>query len=270
MVRLAMNELTTYRWSFEEDIRNYLAAGYQGIGVWRQKLSDFGEESGIDLLCETGIEVSSLHWAGGFTGSDGRSLCESIEDGVDALRRAAAMRAECLVVYTGARGGHTANHARRVVVSALDELAKVAADMDVTLALEPMHPGCGQGWTFLSSIEATLEFLDQLRDDSVKMVFDSYHLAHAPGILDRLPGVVPRIGLVQFGDGRSPPRGEMDRCPLGCGVLPLRQIAACLLDEGYEGFFEIELIGQEIEEYDYTGLLKLSREAFLELAASGR
>src|SRR5690349_19331128 len=38
MARLSMNELTTYRWSFEEDLRHYAAAGYEGIGVWREKI----------------------------------------------------------------------------------------------------------------------------------------------------------------------------------------------------------------------------------------
>ena len=47
MSRLSINELTTYRWSFEEDVTRYKAAGIAGIGVWRQKLADFGEEKGV-------------------------------------------------------------------------------------------------------------------------------------------------------------------------------------------------------------------------------
>ena len=52
MARLSINEMTTYRWSFEEDVHNLSAAGIPAIGVWRQKLSDFGEEKGIELLAE--------------------------------------------------------------------------------------------------------------------------------------------------------------------------------------------------------------------------
>src|SRR4051794_35720367 len=80
MTRLSMNELTTFRWSFEQDVAQYLAAGFGAIGVWRQKLSDYGEEKGIELLAESGLQVSNLLWAGGFTGSDGRTFRESIED----------------------------------------------------------------------------------------------------------------------------------------------------------------------------------------------
>jgi hypothetical protein len=46
MKRLSMNELTTYRWSFEEDVVNYRAAGISAISVWREKIADFGEERG--------------------------------------------------------------------------------------------------------------------------------------------------------------------------------------------------------------------------------
>ena len=73
MVRLAVSELTTFRWSFEEDVAQYRAAGISAIGVWRQKLADIGEPKGTQLLTESGIAVSSLQWAGGFTGSDGHS-----------------------------------------------------------------------------------------------------------------------------------------------------------------------------------------------------
>ena len=126
MPRLSMNEMTTYRWSFEQDVQQYCAAGIPAIGVWRRKLSDFGEQRGIELLKESGLAVSNLLWAGGFTGSEGHTFRESVDDAVDAIRLAGAMRANCLVIYSGARAGHTHNHARRLLVSALIELAPLA------------------------------------------------------------------------------------------------------------------------------------------------
>ena len=42
MAMLSMNETTTFRWSFEEDVARYAAAGIPAMGVWRQKLSDCG------------------------------------------------------------------------------------------------------------------------------------------------------------------------------------------------------------------------------------
>ncbi len=98
MSKIAINEMTTYRWSFEEDVHNYAAAEVSAIGIWRQKLSDFGEDKGIELLAENGMVASSLLWAGGFTGSDGRSFKESVADADEAIRLAAALKAPCLTI----------------------------------------------------------------------------------------------------------------------------------------------------------------------------
>ena len=114
MARLSINEMTTYRWSFEEDVVELQAAGIPAIGVWRQKVADIGEDRAIDLLAQSGLAVSNLLWAGGFTGSDGHTFAESLQDAADAIRLAARLRAGCLVVYSGGRNSHTHNHARRL------------------------------------------------------------------------------------------------------------------------------------------------------------
>jgi hypothetical protein len=38
MAMLSMNETTTYRWSFEEDVAHYARAGIRAMGVWRHNL----------------------------------------------------------------------------------------------------------------------------------------------------------------------------------------------------------------------------------------
>ncbi|MCO6455766.1 MAG: sugar phosphate isomerase/epimerase [Pirellulaceae bacterium] len=259
MARISVNEVTTFRWSFEEDVQNYAALGIPAIGVWRQKLSDYGEEKGVELLQEVGLEVSSLLWAGGFTGSDGRSHAESLADAREAIRLAAALRAGCLIVYSGARGGHTHNHARRLLTGALTQLSPVAAEFGVTLAIEPMHDGCAADWTFLTDLDETLRLLDQIDRPEVKLVFDCYHLGQDPAILDRLVDLRQRIAIVQLGDARQPPRGEQDRCPLGGGTIPLAELVEGLREAGYDGFLEVELLGEEFEALDYHEVLSSSK-----------
>ena len=268
MARLSINEMTTYRWSFEEDVQNYAAAGIPGIGVWRQKLSDFGEEKGIELLNDAGLDVSSLLWAGGFTGSEGRTYKESIDDAREAIRLAAALEAGCLVLYTGARAGHTHNHARRLIKSALAELAPLAAETGVTLAVEPMHSGCAAEWTFLTDLDNALELLKAVDHPSLKLAFDTYHLGHDPSAVSRLAEVRSQIAIVQLGDAKDPPDGEQNRCRIGEGNLPLHDIVRTLDRAGYNGFYEVELMGEEIESADYIDLLAQTKAAFDELMQS--
>jgi sugar phosphate isomerase/epimerase len=254
--------MTTYRWSFEEDVCGLADAGIPAIGVWRQKLSDFGEEKGIDLLAEKGLNVSSLSWAGGFTGSDGRSFKDSVSDALDAVRLAGAMRADSLIVFSGARGGHTNNHARRLLRSALAELLPAASENAVTLAVKPMHAGCASECTFLTDLKDTLELVEELDDPHLRIAFDSYHFGFEPALRADLPALVPRIAVVQLGDAKQPPSGEQNRCRLGDGSIPLSTIVETLNEAGYRGYFEVELMGEDVEPYDYRELLAHSKCMF--------
>lgn len=265
MPRLSMSELTTYRWSFEEDVYQFRQAGYDGIGIWRDKLADCGEDDAISRLAESGLQVSTLFWAGGFTGSDGRSHSEAVEDGLDAIRLAARLQAECLIVHSGGRGGHTRNHVRRLFRDALQRLLPAAEALGVTLALEPMHPSCAADWTFLQGLDEALGLIHDCRSPRLRLALDTYHLGHDEAIFERLEEVAPHIALVQLGDARQAPCGEPSRCPLGEGILPLGRFVGALLSAGFDGFFEVELAGEEIEAADNASLLYHSRQAFEDL-----
>ncbi len=135
--------------------------------------------------------------------------------------------------------------------------------MNVTLAVEPMHPGCAADFTFLTSLDDALAFLDSAANEQLKLVLDTYHLGHAPELVGRIGQIIDRIALVQLGDARQPPPpGEQNRCLLGDGVIPLREIVQALLAAGYDGFFNVELLGEEIESLDYGDLLQHAKAAW--------
>lgn len=265
MAVISMNETTTFRWSFEEDVFAYAKAGIEAMGVWRQKLSDFGEAKGVELLEETGMDVSHLLWAGGFTGTDGRSYKDALKDAREAVATAAAMKAGCLIVHGGGRGGHTANHAHRLIRGALEELLPLAEELDVVLAFEPMHPGCASGWTFFTNIDDTLALLEEIGSPRVKIVFDTYQLGFDLDIIERIPEIAPHLALVQLGDGRRPPDGNQNRCLLGRGMVPLGPIVEALTAAGYDGYYDVELLGEDIEGIAYAALLEHAKAAFEEL-----
>ena len=265
MAILSISELTTFRWTFDEDVRQLAAAEIPAIGVWRQKLSDFGEDKGIELLREYGLQVSSLHWAGGFTGSDGRSHRESVDDARDAILLASELGTRDLTIYSGSRAGHTHKHARRLLRSALDVLLPTAEEHDVRLALEPMHSGCASDWTFLTSLEETLQLIEECGSQHLRIAFDTYQLGHAADNWNRLGEFVEKISIVHLGDSLKAPQGEQSRYPLGAGTLPLQEIVSALRHHGYRGFYEVELMGEEIESCDYRELLATSKRAFTQL-----
>jgi sugar phosphate isomerase/epimerase len=258
MARLAVSEVSTLRWTFEEDVLRYADLGYSAMGIWRYKLHEYGEAKAIELLQEHQMQVSSLHWAGGFTGSDGRSFREAILDGLDAVELAAELQASCLIVLAGSRGGHTKSHARRLLKDALKELGEAALARNVQLAVEPMHTGCAEDWTFLTELPTTLDIVGEVDNPNLGVAFDAYHLGQSTEIVEWLPNFASKIQLVQLGDAKSSPLGEQNRCLLGEGTIPLNQIIECLEGAGYSGYYELEMIGEDIEHLDYESILERS------------
>lgn len=260
MLRLAVSELSTFRWTFEEDVLHYHQAGFEAIGIWRPKLADYGEEKGVELLHEHGLAISSLQWIGGFTGSDGRSYRDSLHDALDTVQLAADIGAQTVTVVTGGRGGHTKNHSNKMLLSALGHLAEAAQAVGVQLAIEPMHAGCANNWSFLNTIPQCLEVISQIDNPHLGLVFDCYHLAQDAGSLIWLEAIAPHIRLVQLGDARHAPIGEQNRCLLGQGRVPLPQIVSKLQTFGYRGFYEIEITGRDVEHLRYEQILGQAQE----------
>ena len=264
---LAVNEATTYRWSFLEDVLGYLDAGIRTMGVWRPKLEEFGEKRAIDLIREMRMSVSSVSWAACFTGQNGYPYTEALSDARDTLQIAGALNADCVVMVSGSLSGHILTHARRLFVSALNELGDLAGELGVKLAVQPMQRMFANDWTFLTSIDDTLDVIDACDHDMVGMAFDVYHLWREPRLLERIAEIAPLVATVQLNDWHRPPTSEYDRGLIGDGEIPLADITRAFLDNGYRGPFEIAIWSEELWKSDYDKLLAECRSRFENLVA---
>ncbi len=259
---LSINEITTYRWSFFEDVLGYLEAGIQTMGIWRPKVDEYGEDEAIDLIREMRMSVSSVSWAGCFTGQNGYAYTESISDAKDTLRLAGAMNADCVVMLSGALSGHILTHARRLFLSALDELGDIAGELGVKLAIQPMRRIYANDWTFITSIDETLDIIDACDHDNVGMAFDVYHLWQEPRLLERIAEIAPLTAAVQLNDWHRPPTSEYDRGFIGEGEIPLADITQTFLANGYRGPFEIAVWSEELWKQNYEDVLPECRTRF--------
>ncbi|MCA9216020.1 MAG: sugar phosphate isomerase/epimerase [Planctomycetales bacterium] len=266
MIRLSMNEVTTYGWSFDEDIANYVNAGYEGIGVCRKKLAMFGEDAGIPLLVESGLKASSLSYCGGFTGGPQHNRQARIKDTAKAIQLACTMDAGCVIVKSGGRAGHTGNHARRLIRDAIAELVPFAEDAQVDLAIEPWHVGCIKQESVLNTLEQALDLVEDIGSSRLRIAFDTYHLGFGEVDLKLIEYAAKHIAIVQLGDGSAPPTRTQNRCSLGDGIVPVGDIVCALIAGGYTGFFEVELTGPDISYKLYNDILIESHNAWSGLA----
>jgi len=259
MFHVAISQLTTSRWDLPEEIALLADHGFDRLSLWRTKLSDIGPGAAASLLTGSGIRVSSLQWAGGFTGGDGRTFAESIEDAAEAIETAAAAGAPVLVVHSGCRGGHTRPHARRLLVQALKLLAPIAGAAGVTLAVKPMHAAAASGCSFLTQLSDALELVENARDPAIRLSVDLWQFGDAPDLVRLLPRLAAAAAVVQVADRNGPPTPELERLPAGHGSLPLESLALGLVDHGYAGDFEFDPVGDRVAALGYERVLAETR-----------
>ena len=150
------------------------------------------------------------------------------------------------------------------------EISLAAESFGVQLSLEPIHPGCGDEWSFINDLQAALDIIETVGHPNLGMALDTYHVGMDEDTLAWLPDVVPHLRLVQFGDGRHSPVGEMNRCLLGDGCIANQQIFDCLIESGYSGPMEVELLGEDVENVGYSEVLEHARMFFDRMTGSVR
>jgi sugar phosphate isomerase/epimerase len=257
-----MNQMTTYRWTFEEDLHHCRNAGYDGIGVWVRKLRDFGDERAVELIADSGLAVSNVSWEGGFTGADATTTHENLAAARDTLALCGALGAGCLTIYSGGRNGHTSRHADRLLRSALDRLLPFAEEAGVPLAIEAMHPACADDWTILTDLPAALQLAKDYDTPALRLVLDTYHFPLNETAWPLLRELAAYLTVVHLGDVAAPHGVDQSRVELGEGVAPLAGIVQTLTEAGYAGFYDVKLLGPGFDEADYDRLLRHSRAAF--------
>ncbi len=270
MFRISISEFSTNRWSFFQDVLQASKREFDGIGVWRKKTDEVGLDEASDFLHEMQMPVSSVSWAGGFTGGEGQSYVAAIDDALEAIDFARMVHADCLIVHPGSLNNHTDSHAMRLIRGALETLVPVASDHGVRIALEPRFGQTSMNWTFIKKFSQTIDLLNEFAPEHVGLVLDLYHLGSHSEVFGQLETLRERIALVQLGDRRKDVWNEDNRIVPGQGVLPLGKWLNRLAQVGYEGFLELELYGHDVESMPYGQLLDDAKASTEALAARAR
>ena len=255
-MQIAVSEFSTPRWSFHEDVIKYASRGINNIGISRRKSDDFGASAAADLLFEMKMGVSSVSWAGGFTGSEGFSFVEAIDDAIEAIVFASQVNAGCLLLYPGGRNGHTNRHANRLFENALDTLIPIAADYNLPLAIEPMIGPESSCWSSLNSHRAFFGLLDNFPSEYLGCVVDLFHCGLNKPLLSVFQNYADRIRLVQIADREKASQNKFaQRLLPGVGDVDIHfwldGLSAASVDCGVE----LEVYGSRNQSIDYVDRL---------------
>jgi sugar phosphate isomerase/epimerase len=260
-LKLSLSQLTTLRWRLSDELFQLKQTGYDAIGLWRPKVAEFGERHTAAMLEEERISVSSLSFAGGFTGGCGLSYLEAIADGRQAIAQASVLGAKNLIMVGGSQNGHTVRHSRRMVVDGLRILGDVAANANVKLSLLPMHRFFSKRWTFLNSLDHALDILKDVANPHVGLAFDAYQLSEESRVVERIAEIAPLTGIVQLSDGDKVPTSDRERLMPGEGKIPLKEIVQAFQTAGYDGYFDIQVWSGHVWRSNYSHLIEQSHAA---------
>jgi sugar phosphate isomerase/epimerase len=250
-LRIAVSQVATLRWGLAEELCHYTEHGFDAISLWRPKLSDLSICEAREFLDSAGVRVSSIQWPGGFTGSEGQTFRESLEDAYEAIDIAEQLDCPLVVLRTGARAGHTLSHARRLIRLAIEELAPAAEAAGVTLVMKPSKAEA----SFLTTLRDTLAILDASDYPNIGLAVDLWSFSEELIALQSKSSVLERTKIVSVADQSKSISSAYERLPPGAGDLPLAGLLRLLFESGYRGEIEFDPVGQTVSSMGYEELL---------------
>jgi sugar phosphate isomerase/epimerase len=142
------------------------------------------------------------------------------------LQLAADLGASFVRVFPGGPSGDGTSLRRlRTIADRLDAFPDVAVGLET-------HDSCARG-------EEVADLLGRVGHPRVRAIWDVQHPWRAGDrVADTARALAPFLGYVQITDARSP--DDPTPCPLGTGVVPLRDAHRELQRAGYDGWISLE------------------------------
>ncbi|MCX5140364.1 MULTISPECIES: sugar phosphate isomerase/epimerase [unclassified Streptomyces] len=250
--RLSVNQETIKQWSLPELAEGCAKAGIDKVGLWRAPVQEYGVAATARLLSDAGLSVTSLCRGGFFTALDPAERARALDDNRAALDEAAGLSTDTLVLVSGGlpEGSKDLYGARERIADALAELVPYAAERDVRLAIEPLHPMFASDRCVVSTLSQALDIAERFPAERVGVVVDTYHLwwdDQAPAQIARA-GAAGRIHSFQLADWITPlPAGVLlGRGQLGDGSVDFRAFRTAVEATGFDGPIEVEIFNEEL------------------------
>ena len=233
--------------SFQRDVDEIARNGIEGITVVGAKADAIGLGKAKRLISDAGLKVAGYVSGGWFTVPG--EFDARVEEAKRTLDAAARMEADFLLLITGPLGEMTQDEARQRFLDGVRAIAPAAKAHNVRLAVEPLHPILP-----MSMVHTLRDAIDLASEvEGLGIVLDTWHLWWNWHVVEDIPESIDRVYCVQINDYALPDgdtrlSGGGPRLPLGEGIIPLRRILHAVDKAGYDGYYDIEVIGRFSEE----------------------
>jgi sugar phosphate isomerase/epimerase len=249
--RVCVSAISTFKLALDEDLEFWDRHDIGTVGVSVAKLERFGWERGTGLVADAvgrGLRVANLIGLGPFDLANPASWPKQQDRLVHSIAAAAAVSAECMVFTTGPFAPLTWEEAADSLDAALAPVLREAATLGIPFAIEhtnSLRVDVGFVHTLRDAIDLARRF-----DIGVCMELNACWAERA--LEPTIRAGIDRIRLVQVSDFKVGTVASSQRLVPGDGDIPIARILGALIDAGYRGSFELELIGDAIiaEGYD--------------------
>jgi sugar phosphate isomerase/epimerase len=252
--RACVSAISTYRLSLAEDLEFWSRHHIDRVGVSVAKVEAFGWDRGVALVAdarERGLDVANLIGLGPFDLADPSRWDAQRERLVRSIDAAVSLAAGCLVFTTGPAGPLSWEEAADALGAALAPVIAQADARGVAFALEHTN-----------SLRVDVGFVHTLRDvldlaqrlgTGVCMEVNACWAER--GLAQTVRAGIDRVRLVQVSDYVIGTLCTPDRVVPGDGDIPLERVLRTVLDAGYRGVFDLELIGPRIDAEGYDAAI---------------
>ena len=265
--RLSIGHYMLRRWSLEEDVRHLERLGFRSISLASSKLEAYGAERAVRLLRASSLAVAHVGSYGWF-GSERGAVRRGMEQVRRMIERVHRLDGDALFVISGGRDGSSWEAAARAYGDAYARLLPEATAAGIRLAIEVIHP-LRQDLSFINTLADARE-IARAAGPRGGYVLDFFHSGWERRLLETIRrDAARRIHAVQISDYKRVTMRTMDRALLGKGVLPLGAIFRALERGGYRGWYEAEIISDDLERMGYERALRQTRTAFARLLEGG-
>ena len=249
--RVAVSETSSRSWSLEEDLSYWSSAEIRYVGIRGDKLEKFGWELGITTLDSAELRIADLFVGSAFHLDRPQVWDEerlALKRGIDA---AVGLKAECLFMTAGPPGKLSADEAVVAFNEAIAPVREMANRVGMPMVIEH-HGQLRRDLGFIHTLEGLVEFAEEAELDICVELNNCWVERNLARTFRR---GMRHFQLVQVSDFVVGTLDTPNRVVPGDGDIPLERLISDLLDAGYEGPFEIEIVGPCIDAEGYVSAI---------------
>lgn len=263
--QLSVSAVSSWRWGLDQDLRFWHDVGIGHVGLSFRKLEESGFDAAVARVRDAGLRVSNIVELGCWNLAE-PSTWPVHQERLLAAVGAASTLGGCLVLTTGPGVALAWDESAVALEEALAPVRAAATQAGVMLAVE--HTGPLR--LDLSFCTTARDGVDLARRAGIGLCLEVGSCFAERGLLATVAGAADVLAHVQVSDFVIGTLCTPDRAVPGDGEVPLGPIVDAVLETGYRGSFELELIGPRIEEEGYASAVRRGLDHLERLLAQPR